>query len=79
MKRYFGPRVYDTVVPRTIRLSEAPGFGRPITEYDSKSRGADAYRRLAREVLDRDVPDAPLPEDEPPPVVGVRQEGGESA
>jgi chromosome partitioning protein len=53
VRRYFGDRVYDTVIPRTVRLSEAPGFGQPITEYDPNSRGARAYRRLADEIADR--------------------------
>src|SRR5207248_4577215 len=40
VRKYFGSRVYDTVIPRTVRLSEAPGFGKPITVYDPSSRGA---------------------------------------
>jgi chromosome partitioning protein len=52
VRGYFGPRVYDSVIPRSVRLSEAPGFGEPITRYDPSSRGATAYRSLAREVLD---------------------------
>src|SRR5436305_14924375 len=55
VRRYFGSRVYDTVIPRTVRLSEAPGYGKPITVYDPGSRGAKAYRSLAREVLAREV------------------------
>jgi chromosome partitioning protein len=51
VRGYFGPRVYDSVIPRSVRLSEAPGFGEPITRYDPSSRGATAYRSLAREVL----------------------------
>ena len=76
VKKYFGGRVFETIVPRTIRLSEAPGYGRPITEYDPKSRGAEAYRRLAREFLEREAPEGPLPEGELPAVVAVPQ-GGE--
>ena len=53
VRSYFGPRVYDAVIPRSIRLAEAPGFGTPITLYDRTSKGADAYRRLAQEVLVR--------------------------
>ena len=70
VRGYFGPRVYDSVIPRSVRLSEAPGFGEPITRYDPSSRGATAYRSLAREVLaghqngdgqgpDIDLPDVP--------------------
>jgi len=76
VRKYFGPRVFETIVPRTIRLSEAPGYGRPITQYDPKSRGAEAYRLLAREFLEREAPDVPLPEGDLPAVVAVPQ-GGE--
>ena len=50
VREYFGAKVYETVVPRTVRLSEAPSYGQPITVFDSSSRGAIAYRDLAREV-----------------------------
>jgi chromosome partitioning protein len=50
VRNHFGARVYRTVVPRTVRLSEAPSFGQPIIVFDPTSRGADAYRDLAREV-----------------------------
>jgi len=50
VRQYFGPKVYQTVVPRTVRLSEAPSFGQPIIVFDSTSRGAQAYRALAKEV-----------------------------
>jgi chromosome partitioning protein len=73
VRRYFGARVYDTIIPRTVRLSEAPGFGRPITAYDSGSKGAKAYRRFAREFLEREAIDAPLPDAEPPGVISVGQ------
>jgi chromosome partitioning protein len=53
VREYFGDRVYDAVIPRSVRLSEAPGFGKPITVYDSSSRGAMAYRRVAAEMLTR--------------------------
>jgi chromosome partitioning protein len=82
VRRYFGPRVYDTIIPRTVRLSEAPGFGRPITSYDSGSKGAKAYRRLAQEFLRREATDEPLPDSEPPGVIAVaptESEGGEDA
>jgi chromosome partitioning protein len=61
VQRYFGDLVYDVIIPRTVRLSEAPGFGQPITAYDARSRGAEAYRQLAREVALRPPPDAPMP------------------
>jgi len=50
VREYFGAKVYKTVVPRTVRLSEAPSFGQPIIVFDSASRGASAYRNLAKEV-----------------------------
>ncbi len=61
VQRYFGDLVYGVIIPRTVRLSEAPGFGQPITVYDPKSKGAEAYRQLAREVALRPPPDAPMP------------------
>jgi chromosome partitioning protein len=53
VERHFGERLFDTRIPRTVRLAEAPGFGQPITVFDPTSRGALAYRRLATEILDR--------------------------
>lgn len=50
VRTHFGPKVYRTVVPRTVRISEAPSFGQPITVFDASSRGAIAYRELAKEV-----------------------------
>jgi chromosome partitioning protein len=50
VREYFGGKVYSTVVPRTVRLSEAPSFGQPIIVFDAASRGAKAYRDLAKEV-----------------------------
>ncbi len=61
VQRYFGETVYDVIIPRTVRLSEAPGFGQPITVYDPKSKGAECYRQLAREVALRPPPDEPMP------------------
>jgi chromosome partitioning protein len=51
VKRYFPGKVYTAVVPRNVRLSEAPSHGRPISAYDRTSRGAEAYRQLAEEFL----------------------------
>jgi chromosome partitioning protein len=53
VRSYFGDRAYATVIPRTVRLSEAPSFGQPITTFDPNSRGSRAYRRLAAEVAAR--------------------------
>jgi chromosome partitioning protein len=52
-RSFFGNRVYDTVIPRNIRVSEAPSHGKPVHLYDPKSPGALAYARLAEEVLQR--------------------------
>ena len=51
VKRHFAGQVFATVIPRNVRLSEAPSHGKPITAYDPYSRGADAYRRLADEMV----------------------------
>lgn len=51
VRRYFQDKVYRTIIPRNIRLSEAPSFGLPITLYDEKSKGAEAYIELAKEVM----------------------------
>ncbi|MDK2933563.1 MAG: chromosome partitioning protein [Clostridiales bacterium] len=51
VKKYFPKKVYKTVIPRNIRLSEAPSFGQPIIEYDPRSRGAECYTELADEVI----------------------------
>jgi chromosome partitioning protein len=50
VRAHFGPKVYRTVVPRTVRISEAPSFGQPVTVFDASSRGSLAYRELAKEV-----------------------------
>ena len=53
-KEYFGDRVFETVIPRNVRLAEAPSFGKPIVLYDILSAGAQAYLALAREMIKRD-------------------------
>src|SRR5689334_902786 len=53
-RKFFSDRVYKAVIPRNVRLSEAPSFGKPIVLYDPHSTGADSYRQLAREVLEHD-------------------------
>ena len=64
IREYFGDQVYRTVIPRNIRLGEAPSHGLPIILYDARSRGAEAYVALAHEFLARDrsgSPDSPAP------------------
>jgi chromosome partitioning protein len=53
IRRHFAGKVFETVVPRNVRLAEAPSHGLPILQYDIKSRGAEAYLALAREYLGR--------------------------
>ena len=53
VRRHLGETVFQTVVPRSVRLAEAPSYGRPIARYSPESRGAQAYRALAGEVLER--------------------------
>ena len=52
VKKYFGDKVYTTVIPRNVRLAEAPSYGLPITAYDPKSKGAEAYMDFAEEFLE---------------------------
>jgi len=52
-RRFFADRVYKSVIPRNVRLSEAPSFGKPIVLYDPNSSGAESYRSLAKEVIER--------------------------
>ena len=52
-REYFGAKVYQSVVPRNVRLAEAPSFGKPIILYDVASVGAQAYMGVARELLDK--------------------------
>ena len=58
-REYFGPRLYRTVIPRNVRLAEAPSFGQPIVLYDVASQGAQSYLALAREILGREAAGAP--------------------
>jgi chromosome partitioning protein len=53
VRQFFKEKVFQTVIPRNVRLGEAPSHGMPVTVYDPKSRGAEAYAALAREVLQR--------------------------
>ncbi|MGI6512850.1 MAG: ParA family protein [Syntrophomonadaceae bacterium] len=54
VKRHFKKELYRTIIPRNVRLSEAPSFGKPIVMYDPRSKGAEVYQELAREVLERE-------------------------
>jgi chromosome partitioning protein len=52
-REYFGPKVFHSVIPRNVRLAEAPSFGKPIILYDVASVGAQAYMNVARELIER--------------------------
>jgi len=54
VRRHLGTAVFETIVPRSVRLAEAPSYGQPIAMYEAESRGAEAYRSLAAEILKRD-------------------------
>lgn len=53
VRDFFDGKIFETLIPRTVRLSEAPSFGQPITMYDPSGKGAAAYRQLAKEVVSR--------------------------
>ena len=54
VRNYFGPLVFETIVPRNVRIPEAPSHGKPVMLYDFRSVGAQSYVRLAKEVLQRE-------------------------
>ena len=56
LERHFGNKVYRTIVPRNVRLAEAPSYGKPVIAFDKNSKGAQAYSALAREILERFAP-----------------------
>ena len=53
VKNYFGDTTFKTLIPRTVKLSEAPSYGMPVTEYAPNNKGAKAYMSLAKEVISR--------------------------
>lgn len=66
VREFFKDKVFDTIIPRNIRLGEAPSHGLPVVLYDPKSRGAEAYLALAREMLAREGAHDPRPEEPTP-------------
>src|SRR3954471_3194253 len=56
LKRFFGERLFQSTIPRNIRLAEAPSHGKPVLLYDVRSRGAESYIRLAKEIISRNIP-----------------------
>lgn len=63
--RHFGDKIYETLIPRTVRLSEAPSYGEPIIYYDKHSTGAVAYKRFSKEILDRFSEPSSIPKEHP--------------
>ena len=53
LETHFGNKVYQTIVPRNVRLAEAPSYGKPVIAFDKNSKGALAYSALAKEILER--------------------------
>jgi chromosome partitioning protein len=56
LKKHFGEKLLKTIIPRNIRLAEAPSYGKPVLLYDVRSRGAESYIRLAKELMERGLP-----------------------
>lgn len=54
LKKHFGDKLFKTLIPRNVRLAEAPSYGKPISEHDKWSKGARAYKQLAKEVINRE-------------------------
>ena len=54
MRAFFGAKVYETVIPRNVRVAEAPSHGKPILLYDFECAGSQAYIKLATEIIDRE-------------------------
>jgi chromosome partitioning protein len=81
VREHFGPKVFSTIVPRSVRLSEAPSYGQPAIAYDPYSRGAKAYLWLAEEFERRffGVPARPEAPPEPPPRPTVPTQPAERA
>jgi chromosome partitioning protein len=78
VKKFLKDKVYETVIPRNIRLAEAPSHGKPIISYDKTSKGAEAYEKLAREFLSRNEPPVPVAVNTSPSVSESPTPGSES-
>jgi chromosome partitioning protein len=73
LKTHFGALLFETSIPRNIRLAEAPSHGRPVISYDPRSRGAESYIRLAKELMDRQARAASPPPSEAPNLASSRE------
>ena len=79
VRQVFGKQVYSTVVPRNVRLSEAPSYGKPIFLYDIRSKGAEAYLNLAKEFLDHEAKSVGQRAEELDPAAAAADAGGGEA
>lgn len=77
--RHFGPQVYETLIPRNVRLSESPSYGKPVMAYDKRCTGAIAYRRLAMEFMKRNGLGVPAPAPAPVEAAPAPSEPSEAA
>ena len=66
VQKHFGDVVFETIIPRTVRLGEAPSHGKTITEYEPNGLGATAYKALAQEILQKAAPSSPVTQEAPP-------------
>jgi chromosome partitioning protein len=73
LKRFFGEKVFATTIPRNVRLAEAPSHGKPAILYDPKSRGAESYTQLAKEVIAKHMPGFVAFPESPPEEVAAEQ------
>jgi chromosome partitioning protein len=76
LKGYFGELLFETSIPRNVRLAEAPSHGQPVILYDPRSRGAESYIRLAKELMERQQKILSVP---PPPSASTAVLTGDSA
>jgi chromosome partitioning protein len=74
LKKYFGDKLLETIIPRNIRLAEAPSYGKPALLYDVRSRGAESYIRLAKELMQRRMQPFAAPGPEPAEEVSTSTE-----
>src|SRR6185437_15488314 len=65
LKNFFAEKLFQTTIPRNVRLAEAPSYGKPALLYDVRSRGAESYIRLAKEVMERHQKQAGTPVPQP--------------
>lgn len=75
LKKFFGEKLFATTIPRNVRLAEAPSHGKPVILYDAKSKGAESYIQLAKEIIAKRMPGfVAFPEPEPEPITEAAEE-----